>query len=522
MESRGPSLVRRGIIAAALVAAIAAPTVLLAQTAAPAPPKLEDVAKAVADNGAALNMVWTLVAGFLVMFMQLGFAMVETGFTRAKNAGHTVTMNFMVYAIGMLAYWVIGFAIHMGGVGALGTLGGYDGLNSMFTITIGGHEWGLFGMKGFFLTGVAYNASVFAFFLFQMVFMDTTLTIPTGALAERWKFSSFCIFTIFLGAIIYPVFGNWAWGGGWLSALGRNVGLGNGYVDFAGSGVVHLTGGVIALVTCKLLGPRRGKFNADGSANVIPGHNIPMAIYGTFVLAFGWFGFNAGSTLAGTDVRIGVVATNTMLAGAAGAISAMAYVWMRFGKPDPSMLANGMLAGLVAITAPCAFVTAPSAVVIGLVAGLVVCWSVVFVENKLKLDDPVGAISVHGVNGLWGILAVGIFADGTYGGGLNGVTGNVTGLLYGGTGQIAAQAIGAVANFVWVGAASYAAWKITSLVTSGSRVSAAVEELGLDIPEMGALAYPDRGDMTTGVVLAHAEAPSLSTTSRDYAPVAGD
>jgi Amt family ammonium transporter len=522
MESRGPSLVRRGIIAAALLAAIAAPTALLAQAAAPAPPKLEDVAKSVADNAAALNMVWTLVAGFLVMFMQLGFAMVETGFTRAKNAGHTVTMNFMVYAIGMLAYWVIGFAIHMGGVGALGTLGGYDALNGMFSITVGGHEWGLFGTKGFFLTGVAYNASVFAFFLFQMVFMDTTLTIPTGALAERWKFSSFCIFTVFLGAIIYPVFGNWAWGGGWLSALGRNVGLGNGYVDFAGSGVVHLTGGVIALVTCKLLGPRRGKFNPDGSPNVIPGHNIPMAIYGTFVLAFGWFGFNAGSTLAGTDVRIGVVATNTMLAGAAGAISAMAWVWMKYGKPDPSMLANGMLAGLVAITAPCAFVTAPSAVVIGLVAGLLVCWAVVFFEKTLKLDDPVGAISVHGVNGLFGVLAVGIFADGTYGGGLNGVAGNVTGLLYGGTGQIAAQMIGACANFVWVGATAYAAWKITSLVTSGSRVSAAVEELGLDIPEMGSLAYPDRGDMTTGVVLAHAEAPSLSATASSYAPMAGD
>src|SRR3954467_6889973 len=449
MESRGPSLVRRGIIAAALLAAIAAPTALLAQAAAPAPPKLEDVAKSVADNAAALNMVWTLVAGFLVMFMQLGFAMVETGFTRAKNAGHTVTMNFMVYAIGMLAYWVIGFALQMGGVGALGTLGGYDALNGVFSITVGGHEWGLFGTKGFFLAGVAYNASVFAFFLFQMVFMDTTLTIPTGALAERWKFSSFCVFTIFLGAIIYPVFGNWAWGGGWLSALGRNSGLGNGYVDFAGSGVVHLTGGVIALVTCKLLGPRRGKFNPDGSANVIPGHNIPMAIYGTFVLAFGWFGFNAGSTLAGTHVRIGVVATNTMLAGAAGAISAMAWVWMKYGKPDPSMLANGMLAGLVAITAPCAFVTAPSAVAIGLIAGLLVCWAVVFFERTLKLDDPVGAISVHGVNGLFGVLAVGIFADGSYGGGLNGVAGNVTGLLYGSTTQIVAQLTGAAANFVW-------------------------------------------------------------------------
>ena len=505
-----PTYVRRILAATALFAAVAGPSTLLAQGAAP-PPRIEDLAKTVADNGAALNMVWTLVAGFLVMFMQLGFAMVETGFTRAKNAGHTVTMNFMVYAIGMLAYWVVGFALQAGGIGALATLGGYDQLNGMFSISIGGHDWGLFGTKGFFLTGVAYNASVFCFFLFQMVFMDTTLTIPTGALAERWKFSSFCVFTVFLGAIIYPIFGNWAWGGGWLSVLGKNAGLGNGYVDFAGSGVVHLTGGVIALVTCKLLGPRRGKFNADGSANVIPGHNIPMALYGTFVLAFGWFGFNAGSTLAGTDNRIAVVATNTMLAGAAGAISAMIWVWMKYGKPDPSMLANGMLAGLVAITAPCAFVTAPSAVAIGLIAGLLVCWAVLFFERTLKLDDPVGAISVHGVNGLWGVLAVGIFSDGTYGAGLNGVAGNVTGLLYGGTTQIVAQGIGAVANFVWVGVASYAAWQVTSMLTSGSRVSQQVEELGLDIPEMGALAYPDRGDMATGVVLTRSDAPPLSS-----------
>ena len=290
---------------------------------------------------------------------------------------------------------------------------------------------------------------MFAFFLFQMVFMDTTLTIPTGALAERWKFSSFCIFTVFLGAIIYPVFGNWAWGGGWLSALGRNVGLGNGYVDFAGSrrraphGRRDRARHLQAART-----PAREVQRRTARANVIPGHNIPMAIYGTFVLAFGWFGFNAGSTLAGTDVRIGVVATNTMLAGAAGAISAMAWVWMKYGKPDPSMLANGMLAGLVAITAPCAFVTAPSAVAIGLIAGVLVCWAVVFFERTLKLDDPVGAISVHGVNGAWGVLAVGLFADGTYGGGLNGVTGNVTGLLYGGTTQIVAQLIGIVANFV--------------------------------------------------------------------------
>jgi Amt family ammonium transporter len=504
------------VIAAAVVGALVAPAILLAQGAAPAPPKLEDVAKVAADNTTSINMVWTLVAGFLVMFMQLGFAMVETGFTRAKNAGHTVTMNFMVYAIGMLSYWAIGFALQAGGIGALGTLGGFDQLNSMFSITIGGHEWGLFGMKGFFLTGVAYNASVFAFFLFQMVFMDTTATIPTGALAERWKFSAFCIFSVFIGAIIYPIFGNWAWGGGWLSMLGKNLGLGNGYVDFAGSGVVHLTGGVIAIVTCYLLGPRRGKFNADGSPNVIPGHNVPMAMYGTFILAFGWFGFNAGSTLAGSDPRIGIVATNTMLAGGAGAVAAMIFMWTRVGKPDPSMLANGMLAGLVAITAPCAFVTAPSAVAIGAIAGLVVCVSVFFVERNLKLDDPVGAISVHGVNGAWGVLAVGIFADGTYGGGLNGVTGNVTGLLYGNATQIIAQGIGLFSNVIWVGGASYACWKITALVTSGHRVSSQTEEYGLDLPEMGAVAYPDSDNISSGVVLAHGE-----STMRKLA-VAGD
>ena len=477
----------RWMLAAAAVV-LAAPTMLLAQTAAP--PKIEEVAKAVTDNTTSINFVWTLIAGFLVMFMQAGFAMVETGFTRAKNASHTVAMNFMVYGIAMLAYWVLGFALQAGGVGALGTLGGYDQMNKLFTVHVGGHDWGLFGMRGFFLTGVAYNASVFAYFLFQMVFMDTTATIPTGALAERWKFSAFCVFSLFIGGIIYPVFANWGWGGGWLSALGTNLGLGNGYADFAGSGVVHLTGGVIAVVTCYLLGPRRGKFNKDGTANAIPGHNIPMAMFGTFILCFGWFGFNAGSTLAGSDSRIAVIATNTMLAGAAGGLSAMVYVWTRFGKPDPSMLANGSLAGLVAITAPCAFVTAPSAVFIGLVAGFLVCFAVTFVERKLKLDDPVGAISVHGFNGAWGLIAVGLFADGTYGAGLNGVAGNVTGLLYGHAGQLGAQIIGVLANVLWVGGSTFVAWKITGLVTHGHRVSAEVEDLGLDTPEMGVPAYP--------------------------------
>src|SRR5437773_6127948 len=285
------------------------------------------------------------------------------------------------------------------GVPAAGTLGGYDKLAHEVSLTIAGKEWGLFGGTGFFLTGVAYTAPVFAYFLFQMVFMDTAATIPTGALAERWKFSAFAVFSVFVGAFIYPIYANWTWGGGWLAMLGKNLGLGHGHVDFAGSSVVHMTGGVMALVAASLLGPRRGKYNADGSANAIPGHNIPMALIGTFILAFGWFGFNAGSTLAGSDLRIGVIATNTMLAGAAGSITAMLYMWIKYDKPDPSMMANGALAGLVAITAPCAFVTAPSAVLIGGIAGVLVCIAVFFIDGKLRIDDPVGAISVHGVNG---------------------------------------------------------------------------------------------------------------------------
>src|SRR2546423_1615443 len=336
-----------------------------------------------------------------------------------------------------------------------------------------------------------------------MVFMDTTATIPTGAAAERWKFSAFCIFTVFIAAVICPVYGNWVWGNGWLAALGRNVGLGHGHVDFAGSSVVHMTGGVLALVAGKLIGPRRGKYNGYGTANAIPGRNIPMALLGTFILAFGWFGFNPGSTLAGMDSRIAVIATNTMLAGAAGAITAMIYVWRRYGKPDPSMLANGMLAGLVAITAPCAFVPAPSAVLIGGIAGVLVCVAVVFIEKNLHIDDPVGASSVHGVCGLWGVLSVGLLADGTYGDGTNGVAGGVRGLFYGDASQLGAQLIGISTNIVWVGLTGYAAWKITSILTDGHRVSPIVEEHGLDLPEMGALAYPDQADLSSAVVIAN-------------------
>ncbi|TMG01068.1 MAG: ammonium transporter, partial [Chloroflexi bacterium] len=405
-------------------------------------PTLVEVADFAGHNRVAINIMWTLITGFLVMFMQAGFALVETGFTRAKNVAHTMMMNFMIYAIGMAGYWIMGFALQMGGLGPISTMGGSGVLDGEFTVSLFGKDFGLFGTKGFFLAGSTYDVAVFALFLFQMVFMDTAATIPTGAMAERWKFSSFVVFGFFISMITYPLYANWVWGGGWLSQLGKNFGLGHGHVDFAGSSVVHMVGGVTALAGAWVLGPRLGKYNKDGSANAIPGHNIPMAILGTFILAFGWFGFNPGSTLAGGDLRISVIAVNTMLASASGAIVAMFFMWARFGKPDPSMMANGMLAGLVAITAPCAFVSSFWAFVIGAVAGALVCWSVFFVESTLKVDDPVGAVSVHGTCGAWGVLSLGVFADGTYGDGFNNVPGTVRGLLYGDPSQFVAQVVG--------------------------------------------------------------------------------
>src|SRR6187549_2914974 len=355
----------------------------------PKNPTLGEVMETVGHNKIAINFVWTLLAGFLVMFMQAGFAMVETGFTRAKNAAHTMSMNFMIYPIGMLGYWVCGYALQMGGVGAVSVLGGTAPLNSEFTISLFGHTFGLFGLNGFFLSGNTYDVGVFALFLFQMVFMDTAGTIPTGAMAERWKWSSFLCFGFFMSMFVYPLFGNWVWGGGWLSTLGKEFGLGHGHVDFAGSSVVHMVGGMAALAGAIVLGPRIGKYTKDGKPVAMPGHHIPMALVGTLILAFGWFGFNPGSTLAGTDLRISVVATNTMLAGTGGAITSMIYMMWRFGKPDPSMMANGMLAGLVAITAPCAFVTASVSMLIGAISGVLVCVAVFFVEGTLKVDDPV-------------------------------------------------------------------------------------------------------------------------------------
>ncbi len=456
---------------------------------------LPDTANQVGQNKIAVNFVWTLVTGFLVMFMQAGFAMVESGLCRVKNANHTYMMNFFVYGCGLLAYWLIGFAIQMGGAAGNGNLGGLQPLTPEHSMTVFGKAWGLFGGAGMFLSGHSYDVGVMVIFLFEMVFMDTALTIVTGACAERWKFVTFSISSVLMGAFTYPLFGNWAWGAGWLSQLGTNVGLGKGYCDFAGSGVVHAVGGITALAVTLIIGPRIGKFNRDGSPNAIIGHDISAVLIGCFILAFGWFGFNPGSTLgasANGNLRIGSIAVNTMLAGCTGTFGAILYMWGLKGKPDASMSGNGLLAGLVAITAPSGFVSTVGAAIIGLVAGVLVCLSVAFIENVMKVDDPVGAISVHGTCGLWGVLSVGLLADGTsnYGGSWNGVTGSVTGLFYGDASQLAAQLVGISTLLGFVFTFSFLLNLVLEVIV-GQRVSAETEIAGLDIPEMGQLGYPE-------------------------------
>jgi ammonium transporter, Amt family len=461
-------------------------------------PTLEEIGNQAGHNKIAINIMWTLITGFLVMFMQAGFAMVETGFTRKKNVAHTMAMNFLVYALGIFGFWVCGFSFMFGGVGPLAALGGTPGLSHEVTVHLFGKDLGLIGSAGYFLNSSVYDVGVFSLFLFQMVFMDTTATIPTGSMAERWKFKSFIVFGLFISMFVYPIFGNWVWGGGWLATLGSNFGIGHGHVDFAGSSVVHMVGGIAALAGAIVIGPRIGKYGADGRVNTLTAHNIPMAIIGTFILAFGWFGFNPGSTLAGTDLRISVVAVNTMLASASGALAAMLYMWGRFGKPDPGMMANGMLAGLVAITAPCAFVNAPSAILIGAISGVLVIVAAHFVERKLKIDDPVGAFAVHGVNGFWGILSLGLFADGSYGDGWNGVPGTVKGLFYGDASQFFAELIGGIACFAFVFPVMYLFFTLCKKIKFiGLRVSTKEEMAGLDMAEMGVLGYDD-SDVTEG------------------------
>jgi Amt family ammonium transporter len=453
-------------------------------------PEPTPAADSSAQTQAALNLAWILLCGFLVFFMQAGFALVETGLTRAKNVAHTMAMNVMIYGIGALGFWVCGYALMFGNVGGLTQLGGAEVPGKELALTLFGKHFGLLGYRGFFLAGVSANAGLLALFLFQLMFLDTAATVPTGAMAERWKFLSFVIYGFFMSTVLYPVYGNWVWGNGWLARLGVNFGLGHGHVDFAGSTVVHMVGGLTALAGAMRLGPRIGKFRPNGVPNPLPAHNVPMYMLGTLVLAFGWFGFNTGNTLAATDPNIARIAVNTALASAAGAFTAMCWMWVRYKKPDPSFLCNGMLAGLVSITAPCAYVAPWAAVLIGGFAGLLVVWSCLFIERVLKVDDPVGAISIHGTSGAWGALALGLFADGTYAPApaFNGVPGNVTGLLYGDASQLAAQCIGILANVAWVfPVACGFFWVLGKLV--GNRVGSQAELLGLDVPELGALGY---------------------------------
>jgi ammonium transporter, Amt family len=477
--------------------------------------KPTDLYDRIVHNLYSINYVWVLIAGFLVMFMQAGFMLVETALCRAKNSAHTAAMNLMIYPLGCLAFWVYGFAIGWGNwwngpvpPGWYPSLGpGLSVLNEGWGLgaavdaagkATGAFTYGLLGLKGWFLTSAVGDAGVMALFFFMMVFMDTTATIPTGAMAERWAWKNFCLFGLWV-ALPYCLYANWVWGGGWLAQGGVNWGLGHGAVDFAGSGVVHTMGGIIALAGAMIIGPRIGKYSADGRPQAMPGHSVPLVCLGTFILAFGWFGFNPGSTLAGTDLRISFVVVNTMLAGIVASLVSMLTLMLKGLKPDPTMCCNGMLAGLVAITAPCAFVNPLGAVIIGAVAGWLVVVAVFFWERR-GIDDPVGAISVHGVNGVWGVLSVGIFATGEYGVGWNGVvreefvkmygSDGVRGLLYGDFSQFFMQAINAAVVLVFGFVMAYAWFKISNLITP-IRVSRETEVEGLDGPEMGVLGYPD-------------------------------
>ncbi len=413
-----------------------------------------------ASNQVAINTVWTLIAAFLVFSMQAGFAMVETGFARAKNAANILMKNLLDFSIGSIAFWLIGFGV-------------------MF----GADTLGLFGRSGFFLgTGDPSTGDglwQFAYWMFQVVFAATAATIVSGAMAERTRFPAYLFYSFFISAFIYPVVGHWIWGGGWLASKGM--------VDFAGSTVVHSVGGWAGLAGATLLGPRLGKYNKDGSSNAIPGHNIPLAGLGVFILWFGWFGFNPGSTTSGTNLSIATIAVTTNLAAAAGAITAMFTIWAQYGKPDTSMTLNGALAGLVAITAPCASVSPLSAIIIGAVAGVLVVLSVQLIDRVLRVDDPVGAISVHGVCGAWGTLSVGLFAQAAYG--ESSGVGPVNGLFFGGgLSQLFAQLTGVVSVFIWTFATAtlvfYAAKKIVGL-----RASDEEQLRGLDIGEHGMEAY---------------------------------
>jgi Amt family ammonium transporter len=460
----------RHLSLAACWLALSALPALAQETAAPPTP--EELQKAIAAVQRQADMLWTIVAAALVFFMQAGFAMVESGFTRAKNAGNIMMKNLMDFSLGGLAYWAVGFGL------MFGVSNGFTGWSNFFAdfdnSSLDGH-WG------------------FTFWLFQVVFAATAATIVSGAMAERTKFSAYLIYSFVISVLIYPVLGHWAWGnllnganaesGAWLARRG--------FIDFAGSTVVHSVGGWAALAGALVVGPRLGKFGTDGRPRVIPGHSLTLAALGVFILFLGWFGFNPGSTTAANGLQARI-AVNTLLAGCLGALSALFVSWAKFKKPDIGMTLNGCLAGLVAITAPCATVTPPAAVLIGIIAGALVVFAVLFFD-RVKVDDPVGAVSVHGVCGAFGTLAAALFHENLF-----------SGRPYDLWQQLVTQAVGVGVTFLWTFGTCFALFKLIK-ATIGLRVSADEERNGLDLSEHGANSYPDfaPSPVSGGVAVPH-------------------
>jgi Amt family ammonium transporter len=441
-----------------------------------------------------LNLTSVVLAGVLVILMQAGFALVITGLCRAKNAAQVISMNLLIYVLSVLGFWVCGFALLSGGwSGAPGTPA------SQWSVPLFGHPFGLAGTSGFFLGSKASDPAANALFFWQAAVISLAAVIPAGVMAERWKFGNVVLYGMLAAALPLAVFGHWVWGGGWLAQLGQNLGLGHGYVDFAGSSVVHAAGGMMGLMGATALGPRLGKYARDGRPRPIAGHNLAYVVVGSLILAAGWFGFSVGASLLNAEARAPAIAVNTMLASAAGAVAACALVTIKFRKPDPSMVCNGLLAGCVAISASCAFVNSVGAVITGAVAGLLVVYAVLFFEGTMKVDDPMGALAVHGVGGVWGVLSLGLVADGSFGIGWNGVSekAGVAGafaMLFGGAsndwGQLLVQIIGATSCLIFLGLTAWLWFKVSNRVIP-LRTRREDELGGLDLPEVGAECYPD-------------------------------
>lgn len=418
------------------------------------------------DPDAGVNFVWTLTSGALVFFMQAGFALLGAGLIRAKNTVNYLTKNILDFAAAGLSFWAFGYAFMFGGSGLQP---GLDQGNAVI------------GLSGFFLAGNAYDVSTVQFWFFQMVFAATTATIVAGAVAERTKVTAYLAYGFLVTAIVYPIYGHWMWGGGWLGGEQLESLVGASAVDFAGSGVVHTVGGMLALAGAATVGARLGKYGPNGEVRTIRGHNMVYVVIGMFILFFGWFGFNGGSTVAGNDLRIGIIIANTFLAGATGAVVAAYVGLVRTGRISAAQSSNGALAGLVGITAPCAFVAPWAAVVIGAIAAGLMLVSVHVIEHRLRIDDPVGASSVHGTAGVWGLLSVGIFADGTYG---------VSGFIAGNGSQFVAQLIAAIVAVAWALTMGFVLFNALKL-TVGLRASREDELSGLDEPEHGESTYAD-------------------------------